>query len=105
VGLGPIQGQYTYAIHLTPPAVETLATTDVETRPKLLKYHRREALGEDVGELRSSRDMKYSHIPDGDTLADEVEVELDMLRALVLDRVGGDVHGANIVTVDECAPR
>ena len=29
--------------------------------------------------------MKYSHITDGDTLADEVEVELDMLRALVLD--------------------
>jgi hypothetical protein len=29
--------------------------------------------------------MKYSHITDCDTLADEVEVELDMLRVLVLD--------------------
>jgi hypothetical protein len=29
--------------------------------------------------------MKNSHITDGDTLADEVKVDLDMLCALVLD--------------------
>jgi hypothetical protein len=28
-----------------------------------------------------------------------------MLHALVLDGVGGVVHGADVVTVDECAPR
>jgi hypothetical protein len=85
-------------------AVETLATTDVETGLELFKHRRREALGEDVGEL-SSQDIKNSHVTDGDTLADEVEVELDMLHALVLDGVGGVVHGADVVTVDECAPR
>jgi hypothetical protein len=74
---------------LTPP-VETLATTDVVTGPKLLKHQRREALGEDVGELRSGRDMKYSHITNDDTLANEVGIKLDMLRALMLDGVGGD---------------
>jgi hypothetical protein len=31
--------------------------------------------------------MKKSHITDGDTLADKVEVELDMLRALMLEWV------------------
>lgn len=92
-----------HTIHLTPPAVETLATTDIETGPKLLKYRRREALGEDVGELRSSRDLKNSHIPDGDTLTDEVEVELNMLRALVLDEVGGEVNSADVVTIDKSA--
>jgi hypothetical protein len=47
---------------------------------------RREAFGEDdVGKLRSNRYMKNSHITDDDTLADEVKVDLDMLRALVLD--------------------
>jgi hypothetical protein len=33
----------------------------------------------------------------------KVEVNLDMLRALVLNAVGGEVDGANIVTVDEGA--
>jgi hypothetical protein len=28
-----------------------------------------------------------------------------MLRALVLDGVGGEVHGSDVVTVDKCAPR
>jgi hypothetical protein len=32
-----------------------------------------------------------------------VEVDLDMLGALVLTRVGGEVDGTNIVIVDECA--
>jgi hypothetical protein len=68
------------SLALTPHVVETLATTDAETGPKLLKHRRREALGEDVGEMRSSRDMKNLHIPGGDTLLDEVEVELNMLR-------------------------
>jgi hypothetical protein len=45
--------------------------------------------------------MKYSHITDCDMLANKVEVELDMLRALVLDGVGGDVHGVDVITVDK----
>ena len=48
--------------------------------------------------------MKNSNIPNGDALADEVEVDLDMLRALVLDRVGGEVNRADVVAVDEGAP-
>jgi hypothetical protein len=84
-------------------AVETLATINVETGPKLLKHHRREALGEDIGELRSSRDMKNSHNPNGDTLVDKVEVELDMLRALVLDEIGREVHDVDAVAVEKSA--
>ena len=48
--------------------------------------------------------MKNSNISDGDTLADEVEIDLDMLRALMLDGVGGEVDGPDIVAVDECTP-
>jgi hypothetical protein len=44
-------------------------------------------------------------ITDGHTFPHKVEVDLDMLRALVLNGVGGDVDGANIVTVDEGALR
>jgi hypothetical protein len=44
-------------------------------------------------------------ITDGHTFLHKVEVDLDMLRALVLNGVGEDVDGTNIVTVDEGALR
>jgi hypothetical protein len=44
--LGPYK-KYT----LTPPAVKTLATADVETKPKLQEHRGRVPLGEDVDEL------------------------------------------------------
>jgi hypothetical protein len=34
-----------------------------------------------------------------------VEVDLDMLHTLVLNGVGEEVDGADVVTVDEGAPR
>jgi hypothetical protein len=85
---------------LTPPAVETLATADVETGSKLLKHHRRKPLGEDVGKLGGGRYVKNGNSSTGDLFADEVEVDFDMLRALVLDGVGGEVDGADVVAED-----
>jgi hypothetical protein len=35
--------------------------------------------------------------------ADEVEVDFDMLRALVLDGVGGEVDGADVVAENQGA--
>jgi hypothetical protein len=49
--------------------------------------------------------MKNPHISDSNPLANQVEVELDMLRALMLDGVGGEVHDADVVTVDKGASR
>ena len=35
------------------------------------------------------------------TVAHEVQVDLHMLRPLMLDGVGGEIHGADVVAVDE----
>lgn len=35
--------------------------------------------------------MKDMNISNGETLANEMEVNLDMLRMLMLDRIGGEV--------------
>jgi hypothetical protein len=35
----------------------------------------------------------------------EVEIDLDMLGALVLKWIGGEVHSTDVVIVDECALR
>jgi hypothetical protein len=42
-------------------------------------------------------------ITDGHSFPHKVEVDLDMLRALVLNGVGGEVHGTDVVAVDEGA--
>jgi hypothetical protein len=44
-------------------------------------------------------------ITGGHVLPHKVEVDLDMLRALVLNGVGGEVDGADVVAVDEGALR
>ena len=38
--------------------------------------------------------MKDTNITNGDTLSDEVEINLDVLRALMLHRVGGHVYSS-----------
>ena len=47
--------------------------------------------------------MEYPNIADGDSVAHEVQVNLHMLRPLMLDGVGGEIHGTNIVAVEERA--
>jgi hypothetical protein len=47
--------------------------------------------------------VKNTNNSTGDPFADEVKVDLDMLRALVLDEVGGQVDGADIVAEDQGA--
>ena len=47
--------------------------------------------------------MEHPNIGDGDPVAHEVQVDLHMLRPLVLDGVGGEIHDADVVAVDERA--
>jgi hypothetical protein len=45
--------------------------------------------------------VQDADITDGNMFLDEVEVDLDLLYALVLNEIGGEVDGADVVTVDE----
>ena len=47
--------------------------------------------------------MEYPNIADGDSVAHEMQVDLHMLRPLMLDGVGGEIHGVDVVAVDKCA--
>jgi hypothetical protein len=44
------------------------------------------------------------NVPDGNALMNKVEINLDMIGVLVLDGVGGEVNGADVVTVDQSGP-
>jgi hypothetical protein len=45
--------------------------------------------------------MQDVDITDGHTFLHKVEVDLDMLRVLVLNEVSGEVAGADVIAIDE----
>jgi hypothetical protein len=49
--------------------------------------------------------MKDTDLTDGNLLSDKMKINLHMLGVLMLNNVGGEVHGADIVAADKCAPR
>jgi hypothetical protein len=49
--------------------------------------------------------MEDADLTNGNLLSDKMKINLHMLGALMLNRVGGEVHNADIITVDKCAPR
>jgi hypothetical protein len=44
--------------------------------------------------------VEDTNVPDGNVLADKVEINLNMLGALVLNEVGGEVDSVDVITVD-----
>jgi hypothetical protein len=49
--------------------------------------------------------MEDTNVPDGNTLTDKVKINLNILGALVLNGVGGEVDNADIIAVDQSGPR
>jgi hypothetical protein len=47
--------------------------------------------------------MENPNISNSHPVTNEVQVNLHMLRPLMLNRVGEEVHGADVVAVDKCA--
>jgi hypothetical protein len=45
------------------------------------------------------------HIINGNAFSHEVEVDLDVLGALVLNGVSGEVDGTDVIAIDECTLR
>jgi hypothetical protein len=76
---------------------------NVESGSTIQEYRSGQTIREDVRELGGCRDVQDAGITNGNAFPDEVEVDLNMLHMLVLDRVGGEVDSADIVIVDKSA--
>jgi hypothetical protein len=98
MGQSPIQQQMCTS-SLTPPQSQ-LQPLQMLTEPKLQEQRGAEAFGKDIGKLGGGRDTEDV---DSDTLEDKVKVEVHMLGALMLHKIGGEVDRANDVTVDKGA--
>jgi hypothetical protein len=55
--------------------------------------------------LQRGRDTENADIVDGDKLTNKVEVDLHLLRVLVLHGIGGEVDHTDVVAVDEGGAR
>jgi hypothetical protein len=49
--------------------------------------------------------VEDTNVPDGNALTDKVKINLNMLGVLVLNIVGGEADGVDVVTVDQSGPR
>jgi hypothetical protein len=45
--------------------------------------------------------MEHPNLSQGNLVADKVNVDLDVLRATMVDMISGHIDGTNIVTVDD----
>ena len=45
--------------------------------------------------------MQHTDLTHGNTIANEVEIDLDVFGTLMLDGVGGHVDGADVVAEDD----
>jgi hypothetical protein len=49
--------------------------------------------------------MEDADLTDDNLLSDKIKINLHMLDVLMLNGVGGEIHGANIVAIDKCVSR
>jgi hypothetical protein len=68
---------------LTLPRIGCMA--NVQAGPKLLKHRGRKALDEDVSVLGCCRNIKYPNMAEGDPLPNRMEINLNVLRPLMLN--------------------
>jgi hypothetical protein len=99
--MGPLHIQ---CIHSNTPTAKTLAIVDMETGSKQREQQGGESLGEDASELGSHQDVEDTNVSASNMLTDEVEINLNMLCALMLDEVDREVDSADIVIVDQSGP-
>ena len=82
---------------LSPPLNLGVGHRNAEIGHEVLEERRRETLGEDVSELARARDVQNAYVADADLLAHKVDVELDVLRSLVMNWIPRHVRGGDVV--------
>ena len=88
---------YKIQITLYHPHSLKLHWYDAKTVPESFKGLRCEALGHDVGILLIGRHMEDAELAGLHPFPNEVDVEFDVLRSFVIDRIRGQVHNRDVV--------
>jgi len=73
-----------------------------KTRPKLHEQLGKQAFRRDVRELVGGWNMEDPDLSQGHLFVNKVDVDLDVLRASMMDNVGSHVDRTDIVAIDKC---
>jgi hypothetical protein len=84
------------------PRSRDVACRHAKTGTKLLENVRRQPFCHNISELLSSWYLQNPYVAEGHTLVDEVDVQLNVLGAMMMNGVGRYVDGGDIVAVDQC---
>ena len=95
------RGLHKGVINSNTPRSRNVDGTNIQTGAKFCEDRGGEPLGEDICVLRRCRNVEDADISKGDPFTDKVKVDFHVLGALMLNGVGGEVDGADIVAVDE----
>jgi len=90
----------THIYFLIPARSRSGRITDAKTGPKLSEQWSWKALRHDVRELVRGRHMEDPDLTQGHLLTDEVDVNLDVLRATMMNRIDYHVDCTNVVAID-----
>jgi hypothetical protein len=98
-----VQRTKPYPIHIqiySTPSRSRSGASDAKTGPKTLEGRGRKTLHHHIGELLIGGYMENTNTTKSDVLPNEVNVELDMLRPAMMNRISREVDRGDIVTVD-----
>jgi len=73
---------------------------DVQITAEIQEYCGRKTLRENISKLESGGNVQNTHITEGDALTDEVQINFNMFRTLMLNRVCGEINRTDIITID-----
>ena len=79
--------------------------TDVQTGSKVKEQCGRKSFGEDISILRRRRDTKNSNLTHSDFISHKVNIYLYMFCVLMLNRIGGQINGTDVITIHKCSRR
>ena len=88
---------YTENIYSTPPRSRSVGRADAKTGSKLLEGRRRQALSHDVRKLLRGGYVEDTYMTESHLFPNKMNVELDVFGATMMDRIGGEVDGGDVV--------
>lgn len=91
----------TVHICLTPARSRSGRVPDAKTGFELVEELYRQAFRHDVRELMRRWDMKHAYLSKGNLLTDEVNIDLDVFGAAVVNGIGCHVDSTHVVAVDD----
>jgi hypothetical protein len=77
--------------------------SNAKTRPELKEQGRRQAFRHDIGELVRGRYVQHTYLAKSDLFSDEVNIQLNMLRAMMMNWIGRHVNRTDVVVEDDSA--